>query len=97
MIAADTNDFEALKQQLRQDMEMTHGPLMGGSALLAALGHCSPASLRQARRRGQVSVHTFTLPNRRGNFALTREVAEWLARARLGLHGERSAQAGGPP
>lgn len=51
--------------------------------MVAALGHASAASLRQARKRGQVTVPIFTLPKRRGFFALTRDVAEWLAEARL--------------
>lgn len=83
-------------QALLNELERRHGPVLGGSDLAAALGHRSAASLRQARRRGQVAVPLFTLPNRRGQFALTREVAEWLARARLGLHDEPPDQAGGP-
>lgn len=60
-----------------------HGPLLGGEALIAALGHRNAASLRQARRRGQVSITLFTVPNRRGWFALTQDVADWLADIRL--------------
>jgi hypothetical protein len=74
-----------LRARLLEELEARHGPVLGGATLAAALGHRSSASLRQARRRGQVAVALFTLPKRRGHFALTCEVADWLARARLGL------------
>lgn len=83
MTDVDTKAFETLKLQLRQELEQLHGPLLGGQKLIAALGHGNAASLRQARRRGRVAVPLFTLPNRRGYFALTRDVADWLAEARL--------------
>lgn len=83
MAAADIPDLETLKKQLRQDLERIHGPLLGGPKLVAALGHSNAASLRQARRRGRVAVPLFTLPKRRGFFALTLDVANWLAEARL--------------
>lgn len=75
-------DQEALSKDLCCRLEERHGPLLGGKALAEALGHASVAGLRQARRRGHVAVALFMLPKRRGYFALTREVAEWLARAR---------------
>lgn len=73
----------AFAEELRGELELLHGPLLGGSKLIAALGHANAASLRQARRRGRVAVPLFTLPKRRGFFALTRDVAAWLAEARL--------------
>ena len=60
-----------------------HGHLLGGETLAAALGHKNAASFRQARRRGQVAIPLFTVPNRRGWFALTLDVADWLANLRL--------------
>lgn len=75
--------YPSLHLELRESLLRMHGPLLGGEALVAALGHKNAASLRQARRRGQVSVTLFTVPNRRGWFALTQEVADWLASIRL--------------
>lgn len=83
MTDIDTKASETLKLQLRQELEQLHGPLLGGQKLVAALGHGNAASFRQARRRGRVAVPLFTLPSRRGYFALTRDVADWLAEARL--------------
>lgn len=58
-----------------------HGPIIGGLDLAHAMGYRSLAAFRQARRRGQVEVQLFSLPNRRGVFALVAEVARWLANA----------------
>lgn len=71
-----------LREQLRESLLRLHGPLLGGESLALALGHRTAASLRQARRRGQVTVPLFTLANRRGWFALTHDVADWLAERR---------------
>jgi hypothetical protein len=49
---------------------------------MRALGYRNAAAMRQARYRGQITLTLFTLPNRRGHYALTAEVAEWLAKAR---------------
>jgi hypothetical protein len=68
------------QNQLRDSLLRVHGPLLTGRILASALGHRSPASLRQARHRGQVDIELFTLPNRRGFFAWTLEVADWLAK-----------------
>ena len=73
-------DFAA---KLRSELEQAHGPLLGGPKLIAALGHANVASLRQARKRGRLAVPIFRLPKQRGYFALTRDVADWLAAARL--------------
>ncbi len=66
---------------LYEDLRSQHGPILGGADLSKALGYRSLAAFRQARRRGQVEVKLFSLPNRRGVFALGIEVAHWLAKA----------------
>lgn len=77
-----------LRAELRESLLRLHGPLLGGESLASALGHRSAASLRQARRRGQVAVPMFTVPNRRGWFALTLDVADWLAAMRASASAE---------
>ena len=71
-----------LRDELLHEMQACHGPVLGGQVLARALGLGSAAALRQARKRGHVTVALFTLPKRRGFYALTREVAAWLATAR---------------
>lgn len=71
-----------VRVELREALLRQYGPLLGGESLAVALGHKSAASLRQARRRGQVAVPLFTIPNRQGWFALTLDIADWLAAIR---------------
>lgn len=71
-----------LVEQLYEDLRARNGPILGGADLAQAMGYRSLAAFRQARRRGQVEVVLFTLPNRRGVFALGLDVARWLADAR---------------
>lgn len=73
---------QELEHQLMADLEARHGPLLNGRALYRALGLPSADAFRQAASRGQLPVRVFMIPNRRGRFALTRDVAHWLA----GLH-----------
>ncbi len=80
--SAAMDSVGALAAQLSRDLSDRHGPILGGEALASALGYRSLAALRQARRRGQVEVKLFALPQRRGVFALSVDVARWLAQAR---------------
>lgn len=64
--------------QLESKMMKTLGPLLGGEALWRALGFGSAHSFRRALRNGEVGVRIFRLPNRRGAYALTTDVARWL-------------------
>lgn len=81
--AALITDHELLiRTQLRDALARLHGPILGGEPLAQALGYRNGAALRQARRRGHVSLKFFMLPNRRGWYALTDDVADWLAHAR---------------
>lgn len=76
--ATATNPQE-LADKLQEGLLARHGPVLGGEDLARALGYRSLAAFRQARRRSQVDIALFTLPNRRGVFALTLVVATWLA------------------
>lgn len=80
--AQQQDEVGPLRSQLRLSLLSTHGPLLSGEALATAMGFRSQASLRQARLRGQVGVPLFTVPRRRGWFALTQDVADWLAEVR---------------
>ena len=55
-----------------------HGPLMSGEALWKSLGFKTSAAFRQAKSQGRLNVHVFTMPNRRGTYAFTKHVVEWL-------------------
>lgn len=62
-----------------QDLLERYGPLLTGEVLRASLGYPSQAALRQSLSRNTTPVRTFRIPGRRGRFALTLDVAQWLA------------------
>lgn len=66
------------QKSLGAQMLDRYGPTLGGKELYAALGFKSYASFHRGKQLGEISVNVFTLPGRRGWFALTTEVAEWL-------------------
>lgn len=80
-------DWQMVRGAIMFSLEQAHGPLLKGDGLANALGYKSLASLRQAKKRNQVGVALFELPNRKGLYALTAEVADWLAMCRLQADG----------
>lgn len=74
-----------LEAQIRQDLLDRYGPLLTADALATVLGYPTVAALRQAIVRGRAPVRVFTPPGRRGKFALTHDVASWLARQSGGI------------
>lgn len=70
----------ALEASIREDLLDRWGPLLQGEALRVALGYSSGAALRQSQARGTTPVTLFKIPGRRGHYALTWQVAHWLAR-----------------
>jgi len=63
---------------LVSDLLERYGELMSGRPLRLALGFRSDRSFLRAALSGQLPVSTFRLPNRRGRYARTRDVSEWL-------------------
>ena len=53
--------------------------MIGGDALRQALGYPTMEAFRQALCRDQLPIAVFALPHRRGKFALTKDIAFWLA------------------
>ncbi len=73
---------ECLADRIEHDLLDRHGPMVGGHALCAALGFSSMGAFRQALARGRVPIPVFSLPLRRGKFALAKDVASWIAQQR---------------
>jgi len=72
--------IEKLAQRIEDRLTIKHGTtLLGGEALWKELGYPSVFAFRKALSRNKVPVKVFKIENRRGNFALVREVANWLA------------------
>lgn len=82
----NTETDQLLVEKLEKDMMVKYGPLLTGDSLREALGYRSMDAMRQAALRGTLSVPIFTIENRRGKFALSKDVAVWLAKQRSQLN-----------
>ena len=72
---------QKLKQtadQLADELLEQHGPLITGKDLWGTIGFKNARAFRQAKSQGRLDLQVFTLPNRKGNFAFTKHVADWL-------------------
>jgi hypothetical protein len=65
---------------LAQNLFEKWGPMMGGIGLAKALGFPTTSAMRQAIARDQVSLKLFKIAGRRGRFALTQDVSNWLSK-----------------
>lgn len=77
------DEVDALAAQIEKDLYEHIGPLLFGDKLYAALGLRSYEAFRQAYSRKALPVEIFSLSKRRGKFALSRDVARWLAENKL--------------
>lgn len=68
-----------LASHLERDLVDRYGPVIGGEQLSEVLGYPTISAFRQSLARGTVAVPIFDIANRRGWFALTRDIAIWLA------------------
>ena len=72
-----------LAKKLEQDLLALYGPIMFGKNLHKALGYGSGDAFRQAVCRKTIPIPVFAIEKRKGKFALTKDVALWLARQRI--------------
>lgn len=76
------NGPDRLSEELQDTLTRLYGPLLASRDLWKLLGYASPAAYRQARARKRLPVAEFEIEGRRGRFALTQDVARWLAQQR---------------
>lgn len=69
----------SLEQKILDSLLQRWGYIMGSAGLRKAMGFSSQAALRNALQRFAAPFPVFTIEGRRGPFALTHEVASWLA------------------
>ena len=74
---------EKLAGILEQDLLVLYGPVITGDALIKSLGYVSKAAFRQSLVRKTCPVPVFELDNRRGRYALAKDIAEYLAKKRF--------------
>jgi hypothetical protein len=67
-----------LKIKFESELFDRYGPLIGGKDLQKVLGYRNGDTYRQAVFRKTVPIKTFEIDNRRGRFALTTDIANWL-------------------
>jgi hypothetical protein len=72
----------AIARQILDELLPRYGPLVGGPALYRILGYPTSGAFRQALHRRCVPIPVFTIPHRRGGYALTHDIAVWLATLR---------------
>jgi hypothetical protein len=81
-VSEKKSDIRSLEEVLESDLLSQYGPMLTGEALRKALGYPTMDAFRQALCRGTIPVPVFPLENRRGKFALVKDVACWLAEQR---------------
>ena len=77
-----SNQENDLKAELEKDLLRLYGPVLHGKNLREALGYETRDSFRQAVTRKVVPVPLFDIEHRRGKFALSKDVAAYLAKKR---------------
>jgi len=78
-----TSDIdEPLASIIGRDLLCRYGPLVSKDDLRAVLGYKTSGAFRQAVHRQTIPIPIFTIPDRKGKFALVRDVAIWLAAQR---------------
>jgi len=73
---------KALATLLEHELMERYGPLLSNDNLRVALGFVSMDAFRQALARKTMPIPVFPLPNRRGKYALVKDVAIWLSTQR---------------
>jgi len=76
-------DLDQLAAIFEAELVSKHGPLLPPSVLPALLGYRSIDAFRKAVSRRTVPIAVFRLENRRGSFALAKDVARWLSQRRF--------------
>lgn len=62
----------------RRELLEMYGPMVSGRAVVAVLGFKSYSAFYKARHEEKLPVKVFDLEGRRGPFARTADVADWL-------------------
>ena len=76
------NELNELEKALEEDLLKLYGPVLSGENLTKSLGYVSRVAFRQSIVRKTVPVKIFKMDGRRGYYALTKDVARYLAKVR---------------
>ena len=75
--------IKELAKELEKDMLSLYGPTLFGKNLVTVLGFKTADAFRQSLNRQNLPVSVFSIEKRRGKYALTKDVALWLAKQRI--------------
>lgn len=92
MTEPNNEPLTVLANEFEQGLLQRYGPVVGQDELRQALGYSSQDAFRQALARGRLPVPVFSIAGRRGKYALSKDIALWLAQLR---HAAMSGQAAG--
>lgn len=67
-----------MNNDLSQKTYEQYGPIMGGKDLWKALGYKTFAAFARALDKSTIGVKVFRIEGRRGWFAMTEDVVNWL-------------------
>ncbi|WP_223789934.1 hypothetical protein [Marinicella meishanensis] len=71
------------KKHIEQKLIAEYGILISGEPLSKALGFKSIAAFRKAIERGTIELPIMTFKNRKGKYAVSSDVAEWITNNRF--------------
>jgi hypothetical protein len=77
------SDFLRLRDSLDEDFLKLYGPVLTGDEIQKALRYPSVDAYRKSVTLQRVPVPLFEMENRRGKFALSKDVAHYLATRRF--------------
>ena len=69
-------------KEILMDLTERYGELVGGVLLSKILGYTSLDAVKRSIERRTLNLPTFFVKGRRGRFALTVDIAQWLSECR---------------
>lgn len=75
-------EIHDLAREIESELVKQFGPVLVSERLSQALGFPTISAFRQALCRQKMPVTVFSLPDRKGKFALTKDVSKWLSTQR---------------
>lgn len=70
----NSDKYVLMKNRILQQ----YGPIIGGQDLRNFLGYKAASTFNRAKRLKLIDFPLFKIPNRRGSFALTENVVDWI-------------------
>lgn len=77
------DNCETLAKELENALIERHGLMVSSRSLWKILGYLSSEAWRKAIQRKTIPIPIFQIPDRHGYFALSCEVAAWVAKQRM--------------